>query len=71
MAVAHSRQTTRRRRLTRNSIPAGRVSSVRVFLLQVTLVLTLVVLAVNVARHRPVLEPLLFTLALAVAVHPS
>jgi Mg2+-importing ATPase len=40
-------------------------------LLQVTLVLALIVLAVNVARHRPVLESLLFTLALAVGLAPE
>jgi Mg2+-importing ATPase len=40
-------------------------------LLQATLVLALCVLAVNVARHRPVLESLLFTLALAVGLAPE
>jgi Mg2+-importing ATPase len=40
-------------------------------LLQATLVLALSVLAVNVARHRPVLESLLFTLALAVGLAPE
>ena len=40
-------------------------------LLQVTLVLTLFVLAVNIGRHRPLLESLLFTLALAVGLAPE
>ena len=40
-------------------------------LLQVTLVLTVFVFAVNVARHRPVLASLLFTLALAVGLAPE
>ena len=40
-------------------------------LLQVTLVLTLFVFAVNVGRHRPLLESLLFTLALAVGLAPE
>ena len=40
-------------------------------LLQATLVLALFVFAVNVARHRPVLESLLFTLALAVGLAPE
>ena len=40
-------------------------------LLQVTLVLTLLVLAVNIGRHRPLLESLLFTLALAVGLAPE
>lgn len=40
-------------------------------LLQATLVLALFVFAVNVGRHRPVLESLLFTLALAVGLAPE
>ena len=40
-------------------------------LLQVTLILALFVLAVNVARHRSVLESVLFTLALAVGLAPE
>ena len=40
-------------------------------LLQVTLVLAVFVFAVNVARHRPVLASLLFTLALAVGLAPE
>jgi Mg2+-importing ATPase len=40
-------------------------------LLQATFVLALFVLTVNVARHRPVLESLLFTLALAVGLAPE
>ena len=40
-------------------------------LLQATFVLALFVLSVNVARHRPVLESLLFTLALAVGLAPE
>jgi Mg2+-importing ATPase len=40
-------------------------------LLQATLVLTLVVFAANVGRHRPVLESVLFTLALAVGLAPE
>jgi P-type Mg2+ transporter len=40
-------------------------------LLQATFVLALFVFAVNVGRHRPVLESLLFTLALAVGLAPE
>lgn len=40
-------------------------------LLQVTFILALFVLAVNVARHRSVLESVLFTLALAVGLAPE
>lgn len=40
-------------------------------LLQVTLMLALFVFAVNVARERPVLQSLLFTLALAVGLAPE
>jgi Mg2+-importing ATPase len=40
-------------------------------LLQVTFVLTLLVFSANVARHRPVLASLLFTLALAVGLAPE
>jgi Mg2+-importing ATPase len=40
-------------------------------LLQVTFILALFVLAVNVARHRTVLESVLFTLALAVGLAPE
>jgi Mg2+-importing ATPase len=40
-------------------------------LLEVTLVLALAIFAINVALHRPVLEALLFTLALAVGLTPQ
>ncbi len=40
-------------------------------LLQITLVLVIIIFAVNVALHRPVLDALLFTLALAVGLTPQ
>lgn len=40
-------------------------------LLQVTLVLVICIFAINVALHRPVLDALLFTLALAVGLTPQ
>ena len=40
-------------------------------LLEVTLVLVLVIFAINVALHRPVLDAFLFTLALAVGLTPQ
>ena len=41
------------------------------FLMEVTMVLVLVIFAVNVSLHRPVLDSLLFSLALAVGLTPQ
>jgi Mg2+-importing ATPase len=62
-AIAH--------RLARRRRPEHGVRCSGQLLLEVTMVLVIVIFAVNVALDRPVLDALLFTLALAVGLTPQ